>query len=81
MIVESIVTGRALSTRLGAYLRTLRQRLDFIAEVSDQLLPPAEPNERFFRLIAAVLADLRSAGDGGSYDSSMLGPSRSRRRD
>jgi len=24
------------------------------------LLPPSEPNERFFRLIAAVLADLRS---------------------
>ena len=41
--------------------------LDFIAEVSDQLLPPAEPNERFFRLIAAVLADLRSAGDGGVW--------------
>lgn len=34
--------------------------LDFIAEVSDQLLPPAEPNERFYRLIAAVLADLRA---------------------
>ena len=34
--------------------------LDYISEVSDQLLPPAEPNERFFRLISAVLADLRS---------------------
>jgi len=33
--------------------------LDFIAEVTDQLLPPAEPNDRFYRLLAAVLADLR----------------------
>ena len=41
--------------------------LDFIAEVSDQLLPAAEPNERFFRLIAAVLADLRSAGGSGIW--------------
>jgi DNA repair protein RecO (recombination protein O) len=38
--------------------------LDYIAEVSEQLLPPAEPNERFFRLLNAVLADLRaSAGE------------------
>ena len=29
--------------------------LDYIAEVSDHLLPPNEPNERFFRLLAAVL--------------------------
>jgi DNA repair protein RecO (recombination protein O) len=34
--------------------------LDYIAEVSEQLLPPSEPNERFYRLIGAVLADLRS---------------------
>jgi DNA repair protein RecO (recombination protein O) len=33
--------------------------LDYIAEVSDQLLPPNEPNDRFYRLLAAVLADLR----------------------
>lgn len=35
--------------------------LDYISEVSDHLLPAAEPNERFFRLIPAVLADLRAA--------------------
>lgn len=35
--------------------------LDFFAEVSEQLLPPAEPNEKYFRLITAVLGDLRSA--------------------
>ena len=36
--------------------------LDFFAEVSEQLLPDAEPNERFFRLLLAVLDDLRRAG-------------------
>jgi DNA repair protein RecO (recombination protein O) len=34
--------------------------LDYIAEVSEQLLPPNEPNDRFYRLLAAVLADLRA---------------------
>ncbi len=29
--------------------------LDYVAEVSDHLLPPNEPNERFFRLIGATL--------------------------
>lgn len=29
--------------------------LDYLAEVSEQLLPPAEPNERWFRLLTAVL--------------------------
>lgn len=41
--------------------------LDFIAEVSDQLLPAAEPNERFYRLIAAVLADLRDSRERGVW--------------
>lgn len=41
--------------------------LDFIAEVTDQLLPPAEPNERFYRLIAAVLADLRLTPETGVW--------------
>jgi DNA repair protein RecO (recombination protein O) len=39
--------------------------LDYIAEVSDHLLPPAEPNERFYRLITAVLGDLRASGPEG----------------
>lgn len=34
--------------------------LDLIAEVTDQLLPASETNERFYRLIGSVLADLRS---------------------
>lgn len=37
--------------------------LDYLAEVAEQLLPPAEPNERFFRLLVAVLAYLRGGGE------------------
>jgi DNA repair protein RecO (recombination protein O) len=35
--------------------------LDYFAEVSEQLLPPAEPSEKFFRLLAAVLDSMRRA--------------------
>jgi DNA repair protein RecO (recombination protein O) len=35
--------------------------LDYLAEASELLLPPAEPNERFFRLLLAVLDSLRPA--------------------
>jgi DNA repair protein RecO (recombination protein O) len=35
--------------------------LDYVAEVADGLLPPVEPSERFFRLIAAVLEFLRGS--------------------
>jgi DNA repair protein RecO (recombination protein O) len=41
--------------------------LDYIAEVSDQLLPPNEPNERFYRLLAAVLAELRADPAGAMW--------------
>lgn len=37
--------------------------LDYLAEVTEHLLPPAEPNETFFRLLASVLGYLRSGGD------------------
>ena|SRR5258706_15265562 len=37
--------------------------LDYIAEVSEQLLPPCEVNERHFRLLIAVLDFLRSNGN------------------
>jgi DNA repair protein RecO (recombination protein O) len=37
--------------------------LDYFTEVAEQLLPPHEPNEKFFRLMAAVLAYLRAGGD------------------
>jgi DNA repair protein RecO (recombination protein O) len=33
--------------------------LDYIAELSENLLPASEPGERFYRLLAAVLAYLR----------------------
>jgi DNA repair protein RecO (recombination protein O) len=41
--------------------------LDLLAEVSDQLLPPAEPSERFFRLLLAVLEYLRAKGSQGVW--------------
>jgi DNA repair protein RecO (recombination protein O) len=34
--------------------------LDFLAEVSEQLLPAAEPSEKYFRLITTVLENLHS---------------------
>ena len=37
--------------------------LDYFAEVADQLLPAAEPGEKFFRLLLAVLDSLRAGGD------------------
>jgi DNA repair protein RecO (recombination protein O) len=37
--------------------------LDYIAEVSEQLLPPCEVNERHFRLLIAVLDFLRAGGN------------------
>ena len=36
--------------------------LDFLAEVSEQLLPAAEPSEKFFRLLVAVLESLPAPG-------------------
>jgi DNA repair protein RecO (recombination protein O) len=36
--------------------------LDYLAEVSEQLLPPSETSERHFRLLAAVLEHLRNEG-------------------
>jgi DNA repair protein RecO (recombination protein O) len=37
--------------------------LDYLAEVTEQLLPPNETNERHFRLLIAVLDFLRSGGN------------------
>src|ERR1700745_3890371 len=41
--------------------------LDFLARSSDYLLRPAEPNERFFRLLAAALDCLHSAQPGSPW--------------
>ena len=45
----------------GDYSRSVA--LDYLTEVAEHLLPPQEPNEKFFRLLMAVLADLRSRGE------------------
>jgi DNA repair protein RecO (recombination protein O) len=37
--------------------------MDYLAEVSEHLLPPHEPNEKFFRLLASAMDYLRSGGD------------------
>jgi DNA repair protein RecO (recombination protein O) len=41
--------------------------LDYFAEVTEQMLPDAEPNEKFFRLLLAVLDYLRSAAGNGAW--------------
>jgi DNA repair protein RecO (recombination protein O) len=41
--------------------------LDYIAEISEQMLPPHEPNEKYFRLILTVLEHIRSGGTGAVW--------------
>lgn len=41
--------------------------LDYMAEVSENILPPAEPSERFFRLLVAVLRYLHSNPTSGVW--------------
>jgi DNA repair protein RecO (recombination protein O) len=41
--------------------------LDYITELSDNLLPPNEPNERFFRLLTAVLEFLHERSPGSVW--------------
>jgi DNA repair protein RecO (recombination protein O) len=41
--------------------------LDYVAEISDHLLPPHEPNERFFRLLAAVLGYMHGRTPGSIW--------------
>ena len=36
--------------------------LDYFTEVTDQLMPPHEPNEKYFRVLKATLEFLRSGG-------------------
>src|SRR4051812_16065623 len=40
--------------------------LDYFAEVAEQMLPSAEPSERFFRLLLATLESLRGDGEGSA---------------
>lgn len=41
--------------------------LDYLAEVSDHLLPANEPNERFFRLLATVLDYMHTLAPGSVW--------------
>jgi DNA repair protein RecO (recombination protein O) len=41
--------------------------LDFMAEVTEQLLPPGEANEKFFRLLVSVLESMRAGGEGAPW--------------
>jgi DNA repair protein RecO (recombination protein O) len=41
--------------------------LDYVAEISDHLLPPNEPSERFFRLLTAVLTFMHGSTPGASW--------------
>ncbi len=41
--------------------------LDYIAEVCDHMLPPHEPNERFFRLLAAILDFMHERAPGAIW--------------
>lgn len=41
--------------------------LDYIAEVSDHMLPPNEPNERFFRLLATSLDFMHTRAAGALW--------------
>jgi DNA repair protein RecO (recombination protein O) len=43
------------------YARSLA--LDYMTEVSEQLLPPHEPNEKFFRLLLTLFESLRAGGE------------------
>jgi DNA repair protein RecO (recombination protein O) len=43
--------------------------LDYMAEVSEQLLPPHEPNEHFFRLLSATLDHMHSREAGAVWKS------------
>lgn len=41
--------------------------LDYVAEISEHLLPPHEPNERFFRLLTAVLDHMHERAPGAIW--------------
>ena len=41
--------------------------LDYFAEISEQILPAHEPNEKFFRLITSVLEHIRAGSPGAVW--------------
>jgi DNA repair protein RecO (recombination protein O) len=54
---ELIESQFALQSDYGCSLA-----LDYFTEVTDQLMPPHEPNEKFFRLLKATLEFMRAGG-------------------
>jgi DNA repair protein RecO (recombination protein O) len=55
---ETIESGFGVQADYGCSLA-----LDYFTEVADHLLPPHEPNEKFFRLLNAMIEHLRSGGE------------------
>ncbi len=55
---ETMESGFGVQSDYGCSLA-----LDYFTEVSDHLLPPHEPNEKFFRLLNAMIEHLRSGGE------------------
>lgn len=49
----------------GSYAASLG--LDYVAEVAEHLLPPSLPDERYYRLIGAVVRHLEEAGEGALW--------------
>jgi DNA repair protein RecO (recombination protein O) len=49
--------------------------LDYFTEVTEQVLPANEPNEKFFRLLVAVLAYLREGGNERTAEGVVRGSS------
>jgi DNA repair protein RecO (recombination protein O) len=45
--------------------------LDYFAEIAEQLLPAQEPNEKFFRLLLAVLEHMRTAEPGAVWRAAL----------
>jgi DNA repair protein RecO (recombination protein O) len=63
--LDSCELMRSQFALLGDYEAAVA--LDYVAEISEQLLPPAEPNERYFRLLLAVLEHMRSRAAGSVW--------------
>lgn len=55
---ETMESGFGVQADYGCSLA-----LDYFTEVSEHLLPPHEPNEKFFRLLTAMVAHLRAGGE------------------
>ena len=55
---ETMESGFGVQSDYGCSLA-----LDYFTEVSDHLLPAHEPNEKFFRLIKAMIDHLRAGGE------------------